>query len=625
MKVNPFFDLFHRKRKNDVPTDFVSGLAEDAQGKEDPQHEIVNPDDVQNSEETGFPSDLAWQAKINTLLGKEKSSENAADEYAPSITDRRKRATPTREEIEEAAKEVAREIEQELLKGNTPYCLPNSNLLNDKTKKKKKDQVGKKDSFETDIKAVLTSKGIAAEYVEKSIGPKYTRYEYKVAVGTRLVSIKNTRKDIAFAVGASEVEVSPVVGKPSTVAIDIPNAIQDVVLLREAIESKEFVNCDDKTFFGIGKDTKGEIVYGSLPIVRGILLSGTTGSGKSTFLNAMIISILFKASPDDVRFILIDPKMVEFSPYNGIPHLVIPVVTDPQKAVGALGWTVFEMMKRYRAFADQGVKDLAHYNMMAEKCLEMKKLPSIVVLIDELDDIISCNPEEAGDAINRITQLGLAAGIYLIAASSKPKKAIVERMPSRIAFSMTSAAQSSLVIGREGAERLLGKGDMLYSPLGGKAPANLQGFYVSPEEIERVVESVKQNGETNYDLGILHQIEAAARYEKGLPPVNDSGIDDESDELLPAAVDVVLEVGQASVSMLQRRLNLGYSRAARLVDQMEERGYVGPFEGSKPRQILITNQRWQELKLREFEDSSETTYDHYGTISDIFDSHDALN
>ena len=437
-------------------------------------------------------------------------------------------------------------------------------------------------------------------------GPSITRYDFKLEQGVKLSKIMNLADDIALSLGSSGVRIAPIQNRKSVVGIEVPNAQKTPVLLRDVVESQKFISKSSATTFALGKDISGEVVTGCIEELPHILIAGTTGSGKSVCTNSMIISLLYKSSPEQLRFIMIDPKMVELAPYNGIPHLLIPVVTDPRKAAGALQWAVTEMMKRYKTFSQNGVKKLAEYQQMAAKKKELEPLPSVVVVIDELADLMMVAAKEVEESIMRVAQMGRAAGIHLVIATQRPSADIITglmkaNIPSRIAFAVASAMESRIILDSAGAEKLVGSGDMLYSPLGGEKK-RVQGCFVTPEEIEKVVAFVKGERETQYDDNVLASIDASVSLgqEKGrpaeekLPKKQDA---EEQDELLPAAVDVVLETGQASVSMLQRRLKLGYSRAARLVDQMERYGYVGPFEGSRPRQLLITREQWQEKQM----------------------------
>ena len=383
----------------------------------------------------------------------------------------------------------------------------------------------------------------------------------------------------------------------------------------------------------LGRDIGGRNIIGNIEKLPHVLIAGTTGSGKSVCTNSLIVSLLYKSTPEEVRFIMVDPKMVELAPYNGIPHLLIPVVTDPKKAAGALQWAVYEMMKRYKLFSENGVKDLAGFNALAGRSQELKKMPTVVVVIDELADLMLVAAKEVEESICRVAQMGRAAGMHLVIATQRPSSDVITglmkaNIPSRIAFAVASSLESRIILDTTGAEKLVGKGDMLYAPLGAGKPTRVQGCFITPEEIERVVDYVKQSGEAEYSQDVMDKIEQAVKEKEkgggksaGAPePAGESP----DDELLTAAVDVVLETGQASVSMLQRRLKLGYARAARLVDQMEERGYVGPFEGSKPRQLLIDKAKWQELKMAKAP-APEPEIDRNGSIRDVFESRDALD
>ena len=432
-----------------------------------------------------------------------------------------------------------------------------------------------------------------------------TRYEVELDQGVRLNKLTNLADDIALALGASGVRIAPVPDKISVVGIEVPNRQVTPVLIRDVIESREFVEHKSSTAFALGRDIGGRNIIGDIERLPHVLIAGTTGSGKSVCTNSLIVSLLYKSTPDQVRFIMVDPKMVELAPYNGIPHLLIPVVTDPKKAAGALQWAVYEMMKRYKTFSEQGVKKLEEYNRLAKASEDLETLPSVVVVIDELADLMLVAAKEVEESICRVAQMGRAAGVHLVIATQRPSADVITglmkaNIPSRIAFAVASSLESRIILDTTGAEKLVGRGDMLYAPLGQGKSTRGQGCLISPEEIEQVVEFVKQTGEARYDDAVIAKIEESLQEkEKGAKGAAPAGgdADEEGDELLPAAVEVVLETGQASVSMLQRRLKLGYSRAARLVDQMEERGIVGPFEGSKPRQLLITREKWQEMQM----------------------------
>ena len=455
----------------------------------------------------------------------------------------------------------------------------------------------------------LTSFGVDAQPGDVVRGPSVTRYEFTLSQGVKLSKITNLQDDIALALGASGVRIAPIPDKISVVGVEVPNKLVSPVSIRTVLESTEFTTHPSTTAFAVGKDISGRNIIGNISKLPHVLIAGTTGSGKSVCTNSLIVSMLYKSTPEEVRFIMVDPKMVELAPYNGIPHLLIPVVTDPKKAAGALQWAVYEMMKRYKMFSEHNVKDLASYNKVAETDETLKKLPSVVVVIDELADLMLVAAKEVEESICRVAQMGRAAGMHLVIATQRPSADVITglmkaNIPSRIAFAVASAMESRIILDTAGAEKLVGRGDMLYAPLGEGKPKRVQGCFISSEEIERVVNFVKENGETDYDESVIDKINAAvAEKEKGSAKgggnaAPDQNAADDVDELLPAAIDVVMETGQASVSMLQRRLKLGYSRAARIVDEMETRGIVGPFEGSKPRQLLITKEQWQELKMK---------------------------
>ena len=571
--------------------------------------------------------------------------QKAAPEPAPTVQE----AAPVKEpvsaktkkaqlqqEVESAAQEVSQAIEQELAQGEEAYCYPPITLLEENHADNCTEVGAELRNNSRRLAEALRSFGVDAAAGDVVHGPSVTRYEFTLEQGVKLSKITNLSDDIALALGASGVRVAPVPNKISVVGIEVPNRTVTAVRIRDVIESREFTRHPSSVAFAVGKDIGGNNIVGNIAKLPHVLIAGTTGSGKSVCTNSLIVSILYKSTPDEVRFIMVDPKMVELAPYNGIPHLLIPVVTDPKKAAGALQWAVFEMMKRYKMFSEKGVKDLAGYNALAEVDEDVKKLPTVVVVIDELADLMLVAAKEVEESICRVAQMGRAAGMHLVVATQRPSADVITglmkaNIPSRIAFAVASSMESRIILDTPGAEKLVGKGDMLYAPLGDSKPTRVQGCFITPEEIERVVAFVKDAaGEAHYDQDVIEKIQQAvdAKSDKGKTAPTDGAADgDDGDELLPAAVEVVLETGQASVSMLQRRLKLGYSRAARLVDQMEERGYVGPFEGSKPRQLLITREKWQELQMAKGAAPAETppAADRYGSIHDVFESHDALD
>ena len=455
------------------------------------------------------------------------------------------------------------------------------------------------------LNETLASFKIEAHIINVTRGPSVTRYEVELEKGVRLNKLTTAADDIALSLGATGVRIAAVPGKISVVGIEVPNRAVTTVSLRDVIDSQEFANAKSKSSFAVGKDIGGNCIVGNIAKLPHMLIAGTTGSGKSVCMNSIIISLLYKASPDDVKLIMVDPKMVELGIYNGIPHLLIPVVTDPKKAAGSLQWAVSEMMRRYKSMSDAGVRDLESYNSMIEsQQMEGKKIPQVVVIIDELADLMLVAAKEVEESICRIAQMGRAAGIHLIIATQRPSADVITglmkaNIPSRIAFAVASAMESRIILDTQGAEKLVGKGDMLYAPIGNGKPRRVQGCFVSDTEVESVASYVKANYVTNYDQEVMEEIERKAiqtgnKVNASDPEPNADELD--GDEMLPAAVDVILETGQASVSMLQRRLKLGYARAARIVDEMEEMGVVGPFQGSKPRDILITKEQWEQMR-----------------------------
>ena len=521
---------------------------------------------------------------------------------APAIETKKEKITA--KDAEDSAAQVAQEIAEAAATVKPEYCYPPIDLLNlpfgsagDGTAEMRENSKR--------LNETLASFKIEAHIINVTRGPSVTRYEVELEKGVRLSKLTTAADDIALSLGATGVRIAAVPGRISVVGIEVPNRAVTPVSLREVIDSSEFTNARSKSSFAVGKDIGGACIVGNISKLPHMLIAGTTGSGKSVCMNSIIISLLYKASPDDVKLIMIDPKMVELGIYNGIPHLLIPVVTDPKKAAGSLQWAVTEMMRRYKSMSDAGVRDLESYNSIIESQeVEGTKLPQVVVIIDELADLMLVAAKEVEESICRIAQMGRAAGIHLVIATQRPSADVITglmkaNIPSRIAFSVASAMESRIILDTQGAEKLVGKGDMLYAPIGIGKPRRVQGCFVSETEVEAVASYVKSNFVSDYDQQVMEEIEKKAAQTGNKPTVSDpEPTSDESsgDEMLPAAVDVILETGQASVSMLQRRLKLGYARAARIVDEMEEKGIVGPFMGSKPRTILITKEQWAAMK-----------------------------
>lgn len=461
---------------------------------------------------------------------------------------------------------------------------------------------------------ILKSFGVQTTFMGYSRGPTVTRYELQPAPGVKISKITNLADDISMNLAASGVRIeAPIPGK-AAVGIEVPNKKVNIVRMRELVESNSFGSAKSRLTVVLGRDIAGEIAVADLGKMPHLLIAGSTGSGKSVCINSFIISLLYKSAPEDVRFLMIDPKVVELGIYNGIPHLLVPVVTDPRKAAGALGWAVAEMLKRYKTFAEHNVRDLSAYNQLAagEGAVDaegepLQHMPQIVIIIDELADLMMAAPNEVEDSICRLAQMARAAGMHLLIATQRPSVDVITgiikaNIPSRIAFAVSSQVDSRTILDMGGAEKLLGRGDMLFSPVGSQKPTRVQGCFVSDSEIESVVNFVKKAQEAGYDQNIVEEIEKNAVAEKDAS--SGDGDDSDRDPMMTEAVKCVVEAGQASTSLLQRRLRLGYARAGRLIDEMEQMGIVGPHEGSKPRQVLITYQQWLEMSMRQNDEAN---------------------
>lgn len=448
----------------------------------------------------------------------------------------------------------------------------------------------------------LKSFGIEANLIDITRGPSVTRYEVQLGRGTKFSRITNLSEDIALSLGTASVRIATIPDKLA-IGIEVPNTSVQLVTIRDIVDTNEFRASKSRISFAVGKDITGRTIVGDIKKMPHMLIAGTTGSGKSVCINSLLISLIYKSTPQEVRLIMVDPKMIELGVYNGIPHLLIPVVTDPRKASGALNWAVSEMMRRYKLFSECNVRDLEAYNNEMEKQEGCEKLPQIVIVIDELADLMFVAAGEVENAIVRIAQMARAAGMHLIIATQRPSADVITgimkaNIPSRISFAVASQIESRIILDSTGAEKLLGRGDMLYNPLGAPKPLRVQGCFITTSEIEEVVEFIKKTGKPDYSEEVMQHIEKQAE-----APDKDGGASgasgDGDDDMINRAIETVIETGQASVSQLQRRLKLGYSRAARLMDEMEERGVVGPFEGSKPRQIMISREDWQQMALRQ--------------------------
>ncbi len=442
------------------------------------------------------------------------------------------------------------------------------------------------------LEETLKSFNVDAKVVEISKGPTVTRYELAPGKGVKVSKIASLADDLALSLAAAGIRIeAPVPGK-SVVGIEVPNEKVDMVYIREIIASNEFQDFPAKLTFGIGRDISGKVAVCDISKMPHLLIAGATGSGKSVCVNTIITSILYKARPDEVKLLLIDPKVVELGIYNGIPHLLIPVVTDPQKAASALNWAVKEMTRRYELFAENNVRDMKGYNESKIEKNETDLLPQIVIIIDELADLMMVSSKEVESSICRLAQMARAAGLYLIIATQRPSVDVITglikaNVPSRLAFSVSSGTDSRTILDMTGAEKLLGKGDMLFSPMGSNKPQRIQGAFISDKEVESVVAFIKQNKTDEVDPLMIEEITCASKFEDD---------DEEMDEFFEPSINLIMKKGKASTSMLQRQFRIGYNRAARIMEELEARGIVGPEDGSKPRQILMTNFEWEKRK-----------------------------
>lgn len=479
------------------------------------------------------------------------------------------------------------------------YKLPPISLLN---QPKKSNAVNVEDELKANadnLVNTLRSFGVETRVIDINRGPTVTRYELQPSAGVKISKITNLSDDIALNLATAGVRIeAPIPNKPA-VGIEVPNKVRETVSLRSIIDSKTFDNAKSMLTVAVGKDIAGEAVVTDLSKMPHLLIAGTTGSGKSVCINSMIMSILYRSTPDDVRMIMIDPKQVELKIYNGIPHLLIPVVTDPRKAAGALGWAVTEMLNRYKLFADNNVRDISGFNAMAKGMDELEHMPHILIVIDELSDLMMAAPSEVEDAICRLAQMARAAGMHLVIGTQRPSVDVVTglikaNIPSRIALTVKSQIDSRTIIDSAGAEKLLGNGDMLFFPVGVPKPVRIQGCYVSDKEVERVVDYITKQGKADYDDDVMSGIEQYTPAEKARSGVTAvSGGIESGDEMLESAIELVVETGQATTSFLQRKLRLGFARAARIMDEMEEMGIVGTLEGNK-RQVLMSKAQWYE-------------------------------
>ncbi|MBN2853781.1 MAG: DNA translocase FtsK 4TM domain-containing protein [Clostridia bacterium] len=537
--------------------------------------------------------------QIDFSLENKKMEPEVHEETLQEKIDRR-RAKPLRqanapEETVIQTKTVEKEIKGTPMASASGYKIPPLSLLEDSVYEGNTTN----NSVQTarKLEETLLSFGVEAKVVDFSRGPSVTRYELQPKVGVKVSRITSLADDIALNLASRDVRIeAPIPGK-AVVGIEVPNKEKSVVSLKEILASKEFQQSTSPVSIAIGKDIGGKPVVADIRKMPHMLIAGATGSGKSVCINCIITSILYKASPEEVKLLMIDPKKVELGNYNGIPHLLIPVVNNVKKAAGALNWAVVEMTSRYDKFSEVGARDIASYNDRVKDMDDHQVLPHIVIIIDELADLMASAPGEVEDSICRLAQLARAAGMHLIIATQRPSVNVITglikaNIPSRVSFAVVSQIDSRTILDMAGAEKLLGKGDMLFHPIGMSKPVRVQGAFVGDQELLKVVSYIKEQTQSNYDQDVIEEINSKDGSGK------DDALSNEVDEYLAQAVDMIIDAGSASVSYVQRKFKVGYARAARIIDQMEERGIVGPFEGSKPRQVLVTKDEWAEMQMQ---------------------------
>ncbi|MCF0125914.1 MAG: DNA translocase FtsK, partial [Clostridia bacterium] len=509
------------------------------------------------------------------------------------------------EEEKEDKKKAVLQLEHGVTVEDEHYEYPPVELLSKPSKKGIKGGAKALTDTATKLQKTLYSFGVSAKVENVSVGPAITRYELKPAEGVRVSKIANLADDIALNLAAETIRIeAPIPGKQA-VGIEVPNKEKEVVHFREVLDSDVFKSNNSKLTVGLGKDVAGNVQLADIAKMPHVLIAGSTGSGKSVCINTIITSIIYNAKPSEVKFVMVDPKVVELSVYNGIPHLLIPVVTDPRKAAGALAWAVQEMDDRYNKFATKGVRDIKGYNKAISEESELGKMPQIVIIIDELADLMMVAKNDVEDAICRLAQKARAAGMHLVIATQRPSVDVITglikaNVPSRIAFAVSSQVDSRTILDSIGAEKLLGKGDMLFFPSGAPKPSRVQGAFVSDDEVEKIVDFIKSNGTATYSEDILESIENNNKTDKEIS--QEADMDDETDPFLMEAIKTVIETGQASTSFIQRRFKVGYARAGRIIDQMEERGVISGYQGSKPREVLMTKTQWEELQMAHTEE-----------------------
>ena len=603
-KVAPAIEeRIERRRMNkeniDVPLDTQPPEEEDKKPKSRKKKSASSDEEM-----TKVPKEIIDEInRENSNIEMLKNATGRKEEKKPkSIDEIVKDASEDKPNEKKADKSESFTVSKEAMEsGVNDYKLPSVELLSLPNKKSTADISGELKENAQRLIETLRSFNVNATITDISRGPTVTRYELKPAAGVRISKITNLADDIALNLAATHVRIeAPIPGK-AAVGIEVPNTVKNTVSMRELIDTPEFYEQRSILSAGIGKDIAGNCVYCDIAKMPHLLVAGTTGSGKSVCMNSIITSILYRAKPDEVKFLMIDPKQVEFSKYANIPHLLVPVVTDPRKAAGALGWAVSEMLQRYQKLSQVGVRDIEGYNKYVQKHEDMESMPKICIFIDEFADLMMAAPKEVEDSVCRLAQMARAVGMHLVIATQRPSVDVITglikaNISSRIALTVSSQIDSRTILDAAGAEKLLGHGDMLYNPIGTSKPLRVQGCFISDEEVEALCDFVKNQGESQYDEEIAKEIEAKAVQDKKSSPFEDDGDAEQLDVLFDKAVDIVLETGTASTSFLQRKLSVGYARGAKIIDQLEEKGIIGPANGSKGREILINRQQWLEMQ-----------------------------
>lgn len=605
-KVQPVIEekIEQRKRSKasiDVPLDEVAPGEEKQDKKQKSKKKTDETPQLQEVVETQKIIDEINAANAKNKAERESKKAKTIDEIVEKASEESSDNDPDKEKFEVTKEQMKASVED--------YCIPPVSLLNLGKHASTKDVSGELKGNAQRLIETLHSFNVEATITDISRGPTVTRYELKPAAGIRISKITNLADDIALNLAATHVRIeAPIPGK-AAVGIEIPNTVKNMVYMRELIETPEFSQQRSKLSAGLGKDIAGNCVYCDIVKMPHLLIAGTTGSGKSVCMNSIIVSILYRAKPDEVKFLMIDPKQVEFSRYAGIPHLLVPVVTDAKKASGALGWAVSEMLQRYNKFSETGVRDIDGYNKYVAKHEDMEPMPKICIFIDELADLMMAAPKEVEDSICRLAQMARAAGMHLVIATQRPSVDVITglikaNISSRIALTVSSQVDSRTILDAGGAEKLLGNGDMLYNPIGASKPIRVQGCFIDDDEIEALCDYIKKQGESEYDENIQKEIDEKAVKDKKSPFEGEEE-EENYDPLFEKAAEVVIESGTASTSFLQRKLSVGYARGAKIIDQLQDYGVIGHSEGSKPRKVLMNMQMW--LEKRAYDSGNQFT------------------